>query len=169
MTKKQSSPFNKIVLKIVSTRPGSWFFAHTLHHFDRISLKISGGRWTLSGILAGLPIYTLTSTGAKSGMPRSVPLVGITDPGCPEMIAFVASNWGQDHHPAWYFNLKKNPQAKISTGDVEQTYIAHEAAGEEYDLFWQDAVDAYLGYSLYKQRARDRRIPIIVCVPEQAA
>ncbi len=164
---KQIAPFHAFIQKIVSTRPGSWFFARSLHHVDRLILKLSRGRMTITSALTGLPIFTLTATGAKSGAPRSVPLVGIRDPGCPEQIAFIASNFGQDHHPAWFYNVKANPHAQIAFGDQEKCYVAHEAEDEEYELYWKDAANTYLGYPLYKQHAGDRQIPILVFQPEE--
>jgi deazaflavin-dependent oxidoreductase (nitroreductase family) len=153
--------------KVTSSRPGSWFFARTLHHFDRIVLKLSGGRKTLTSILGGIPMMVLTHTGAKSGLARSTPLVCIRDVNDPKTLAIIASNWGQDHHPSWYFNLKANPRATCEIEGQVEAYIAHEAKGEEYDRFWQYASETYIGYPLYKQRAGERRIPVMVLIPEK--
>src|SRR5262245_20064927 len=89
------------------------------------------GRATLTSALAGLAVVLLTTTGAKSGLPRTLPLLCIRDERSPSTFALVASNWGQTHYPAWYFNLKANPQAVGSIRGQVQTYVAHEASGEE--------------------------------------
>jgi len=73
-----------------------------LHHFDHVAFKLSGGRATLTSALAGLPVVHLTTTGAKSGLPRTLPLLCIRDERNPDTFALVASNWGQTHYPAWY-------------------------------------------------------------------
>lgn len=157
--------FHGFVQKIASSRPGAWFFARTLPYFDRVVFKLSGGRATMTSALAGLPVVLLTTTGAKSGLPRTLPLLFIRDD--PDRFALVASNWGQRHYPAWYFNLKANPRAIGSICGQTETYVAHEASGEEYERFWQYAANTYIGYPLYKQRVGERRIPIMIMTPEK--
>ena len=74
----------------------------------------------------------------------------------------MASNFGQQHYPAWYFNLKANPLATCTLRGQAGEYLAHEAEGAEYDHYWQLAQAAYAGFPLYKERASHRRIPIMV-------
>lgn len=162
MAHKNYSLFHSAMQKLASSRPGAWFFSRTQHHFDRVFLSLTNNKATMTGILAGLPVIILTSTGAKSGLPRTTPLLFIQDPTDPNKMAIIASNWGQSHHPAWYYNLKANPQATGSINGRRDSYIAHEAKGNEYNQFWQLAVDTYVGYPLYKQRVGQRHIPIMV-------
>jgi deazaflavin-dependent oxidoreductase (nitroreductase family) len=165
MTKQHYSLFHSFIQKIASSRPGAWFFSRTLHHFDRVFLKLSGGRTTLTSILAGVPVVIVTTIGAKSKLPRTLPLLCIRDEQTSATFAIVASNWGQHQYPAWYLNLKANPRATCSIRGQTGEYVSHEATGEEYEKFWQCARDTYLGFPLYKQRAAERRIPIIVMTP----
>ena len=72
--------------------------------------KTTKGRHTLS-YTSGLPIVLLRTTGAKSKLPRTVPLVGMPVDGG---LAIIASNFGQTRHPAWYYNLRANPAAEAS-------------------------------------------------------
>ena len=121
MPKKLYSPFHSLIQRIAASKPGAWFFARTLHHFDRIFLKLSGGRETMTGLVGGLPVVFLTSKGAKSGLPRTVPLLCVRDESDPVSFALIATNWGQKPYPAWYFNLKANPKATCSiAGQVGQ-------------------------------------------------
>jgi deazaflavin-dependent oxidoreductase (nitroreductase family) len=129
---------------------------------DRAAFKLSHGHWTLTSKIAGLPMVMLTTTGARSGMKRTTPLVAVLKTDDITCLALVASNWGQDHHPAWYHNLKANPAAAGTIDGVTRNYRAREAVGQEYDDFWHLACQAYFAYTLYKQRVRDRRIPILV-------
>ena len=69
MNQRRYSFFHGLVQKIGSSRFGAWLYARTLHHFDRVAFKLSGGRATLTSALAGLPVILLTTTGAKSGLP----------------------------------------------------------------------------------------------------
>jgi deazaflavin-dependent oxidoreductase (nitroreductase family) len=149
-----------------STRLGAWILSRTLHHFDEVILRLSNNKMTLTSVLSGLPIIMLTSQGAKSGLLRTVPLLGIPDETGSNQIALIASNYGQKRYPGWYYNLKANPQAKGSIGGQMQNFIAHEAEGEEYNHFWQAATDIYTGFSNYRERIGDRRhIPIMVLTP----
>ncbi len=134
-------------------------------YLDRATLRISGGRTTLTGWLAHLPIVMLTTTGAKSGRPRTAPLLAIEDDQRPGVIAVVASNYGQQRHPAWYYNLKATPRATGLIDEQTIVYSAHEAGGDEYARFWQRAQSIYGGYGAYRERATERTIPIMVLTP----
>ena len=78
---------------------------------DRTLYKLSQGRITVSSSIAGLPLVMLTTTGAKSGQPRTVPLIGIPDGGD---IVLIASNWGGASHPAWAFYLRLHPDVTVA-------------------------------------------------------
>ena len=138
----------------------AWLLARTMHHVDAATLRLSAGRTTATAVLSGLPIIELTTTGAKSGRPRTVPLVGIPDG---DRLILIASNWGQAAHPAWYYNVKAHPEVKVTGRDVptERLYMAREVTGEERDRCWAKAVALYPGYRGYAARA-GRGIPVIV-------
>jgi len=113
-------------------------------------------------LLGGLPVLTLTTTGARSGRKRDVPLIGIPDG---IRIIVIASNFGKTNHPAWYYNLSANPEVEVTIGRRKGKYIAREAIEEEYDAYWEKAVSYYGGYDAYKKRTGGRKIPIIVLSP----
>ncbi len=145
------------VRRLFALRPVAWVSARTVHHIDAAVLRLSGGRATASAILSGLPLLELTTTGAKSGQPRTVPLIGIPDG---ERIILIASNWGQARHPAWYHNLKANPSVTVTIGGVAHPYTARELAGEERAAAFARAASLYPGYDGYAQRA-GREIPVV--------
>ena len=118
--------------------------------------RLTGGR--IGGSFRGIPIALLTTTGRKSGKPRTWPLLTFPDGG---RYALIASNWGQDHHPAWLLNLRANPQATLQIGRRKISVTAHEVTGEERDRLWRKAAVAYAGYERYQQRT-DREIPVFV-------
>jgi deazaflavin-dependent oxidoreductase (nitroreductase family) len=167
MSEKDLSAFNTFARKLASSRFGGWLSIRMLHHVDRMVFGLTSGRTTLSRMLTGLPEVMLTTVGARSGQQRTSPLACIRDKANPEFFAVIASNWGQDHHPGWYYNLKAHPHARCSFGEQSGEFVAHEAVGDEYEKFWRYAVDTYYGYELYKQRAGSRHIPIMVMVPIQ--
>ena len=159
------SALNSAIQAFAASRPGAWLFARTAHRLDHLALALSGGRRMMGSFLTGLPVLTLTTTGAKSGLPRTLPLIYIRDPLQPGTFALIASNFGQRHYPGWYFNLKAHPQATCTIDGHSAAYIAHEATGEEYERFWQCAAETYRGYPLYKQRVTWRRVPVMVMTP----
>ena len=167
MNKPHYSMFNMLIQKMVASRPGSWFFSRTEHHFDWFFLKLSGNRVSMTGIFAGLPVLELTTTGAKSGQTRTLPLIFIRDTQNPKEFALIATNWGQAHNPAWYYNLKADPHATCNLRGQTDAYLAREAVDAEYERYWQLAQGAYLGFPLYKARASHRRIPIMVLSPQR--
>jgi deazaflavin-dependent oxidoreductase (nitroreductase family) len=165
MTTKKYNPFNRLMQKIAYSRPGAWFYARALPHLDRLVLKLSRGRTNLTSLVTGLPVVFITTRGARSGLKRTLPLLYIQDEHDPDSFALIASNWGQAHYPAWYFNLKADPQAVCAIEGRTADYLAREVSGEEYERIWQAAVDLYIGYSAYKQRVGKRHIPVFVMTP----
>ena len=165
MNKKPLTTTQRFMQKIAASKPGAWFMARTQHHLDRIIFKLSGGRTTLAGMLTGIPVVVLANKGAKSGLIRTIPLLCIIDEEQPSTLALVASNFGQLHNPAWYYNLKANPEATCTLDGISRSYIAREAKGEEYEKFWNCALDVYIGFPSYKLRAGDRHIPIMLMEP----
>lgn len=156
--------WHSLIKKAAATSFGSWLLADNLHRIDRPFLRLSNGRTSLTGILAGLPVIILTATGAKSGKPRSMPLAAIFDE---DKVILIASYLGKYRHPAWYYNLKASPKARVKICGEERNYIAHEAEGEERERYWTQAVQLYHGYENYRQKASNRRIPVMVLTPEK--
>ena len=139
------------------------FFASRVHHIDTTVLKFTKGKFTASEIL-GWNIIQLTTSGAKTNQPRTMPLMGMFDQ---DRIALIASSFGREHNPGWYYNLKAHPECEVRFNGHTGIYIAHEAGGEEYDLYWQMAVSYYTGYEKYQQRAAHRHIPVMVLEPQK--
>jgi len=173
--------WQKLVQRLFAMQAVSAVIAPIAHRLDNPVIRLSHGRTTLTSILTGLPVVTLTTLGAKSGQPRSVPLVAIpletevqqtgpeargAGPEARGKIILIASNFGRAHHPAWYYNLRLNPHATVAIGDLTGEYLAHEAAGEEREYAWQRAAYLYGGYNAYRQRASLRTIGVFVLTPE---
>lgn len=146
---------------LAATRFGSWILVRVLPPIDRVIFRLSGNKLTLVTLLAGLPTLLLVSTGAKSGQPRTTPLVGIPHG---DGYILIGSNFGQPHHPAWVYNLRVHPAAKLIRNGQACEYTAREVHGGEYDTCWQKAVNYYAGYQAYKVRA-GRKIAVFVFEP----
>jgi deazaflavin-dependent oxidoreductase (nitroreductase family) len=159
---QQQRWWHPTVKRLIAQRPVVWILSRTFHHVDRLVIRLSDGKHTATTFMTGLPIVTLTTTGAKSGKLRSVPLVAFPDG---DKLVFVASNWGQEAHPGWYHNMRANPQVEISHNGQSKQYRAHEAIGSERERYWRQAVDSHPGYATYKEHAKGRTIPIMICTP----
>jgi len=158
--------YQKIVRWTASSAVGSWVYARTLPHIDRILLDLTDGSLAIPEILAGLPVIELTTTGAKSGQPRTKPLLGLRDG---QQWVVVASNWGSARHPAWYHNLRVNPAVTVRADGDTGAYRAREATDDEYDAYWSRARELYAGFEAYARRSGDRDMPIIVLEPVDGA
>jgi deazaflavin-dependent oxidoreductase (nitroreductase family) len=149
-----SSRLRKPAVVIASTRPGSWL-VRTLTPLDRRVLTRTRGKYTLLGPI-GAPTLLLTTIGAKSGLPRTSPLLYCRDG---ERLLVIGSNFGQAHHPAWTGNLRANPQATVTIGGVDVPVRATQLEGTER----QQAVDAFIElagvYAAYLKRT-DREIRV---------
>ncbi len=154
--------FQKLLHRILMRRPITAFAAPRVHHIDEAIWKLTQGKFTLSATL-GWNIIQLTTKGAKTNQPRTIPLVGVFD--C-EKIALIASSFGRKHNPGWYYNLKAHPECEVQFTGRSGRYIAREASGQEYDRYWQMAVSLYEGYDRYKQRATQRHIPVMILEPK---
>jgi deazaflavin-dependent oxidoreductase (nitroreductase family) len=104
------------------------------------------------------PIVLLTTTGAKSGKQRYVPLMRVEKDG---RYAVVASKGGAPDHPSWYFNLQANPAVTVQDGDKVVALTARELDGAEREEWWRLAVEAFPPYAEY-QTQTTRQIPVFV-------
>jgi deazaflavin-dependent oxidoreductase (nitroreductase family) len=120
---------------------------------------VSGGRHTFASLVSGLPVAMLTTTGARSGLPRTVPVLGLPQA---DGLAVIASNYGQERNPAWYYNLRADPRGEVAFGGERWRFRAVEAEGEERERIWQQGLRVYPGWSQYERRATHRRISVFV-------
>ncbi len=104
------------------------------------------------------PVVLFTTTGARSGKKRYVPLMRVTDG---EKYAMVASKGGASSHPSWYFNVKAHPQVTVQDGEKIVELTARELSGDERARWWDLAVKAYPPYAEYQTKT-DRLIPVFV-------
>lgn len=133
---------------------GQWFARRVSTRLDPLLYRASGGRFTTSmGVVVNAPLVTV---GAKSGQPREVQLTYFHDGSDPILIA---SNFGGTKHPAWYHNLKANPECRFGGED----FIASEVTDPgEHARLYALAQHVYAGYGDYlaKTASHGRRIPL---------
>jgi deazaflavin-dependent oxidoreductase (nitroreductase family) len=145
---------------LLGTRQGAWLIKHIVEPLDRFCYKLSGGRVVLANVM--MPTLMLASTGAKSGLPRTTPVLYLRDG---RRFVLVASNYGSASHPAWYHNLRANPACSVTVGGRTTACQAREAEGAEREQLWQRAVAFYPGYRSYQSRTGGRRIPVMLLEP----
>ena len=121
--------------------------------------RLSGGR--LMGKMGAAPILLLTSTGRKSGRPRTVPLLYLKDDG---NFVIVASLGGAPKHPAWFLNLEANPNVQLQVGRERLAAAARRASTEEKARLWPRLVAIYPQYEDYQKRT-SRNIPVVILSP----
>ena len=156
---QEANLLRRVIRRSAGWRPLSWLYARTLHLIDRAVFRITRGRATFSSWLADLPVAWLTTTGAKSGVQRTSPVVAI--PGEDGKLVVIASNYGQRNNPSWYHNLLANPRATILFDGVRREMTARELDGEERNRWYERGIEIYPGWVQYRKRAAHRRIPVI--------
>lgn len=121
--------------------------------------KLSRGR--IGGTSYGAPIVLVDSVGRKSGKRRTHPLICSEDG---DNLVVIASKGGIDRHPAWYLNLRANPETNANWRGEKRAVRAREAEGTERERLWERMVALYRPYAAY-QRRTERRIPVVVLEP----
>lgn len=154
------SPVVESIARVAATRPVTWLYLNVFPSIDRLLLWLTQGRLSVT---IGQPVGLLTTIGAKSGQRRTTPLLYTVDG---DTIILVASYGGQPRHPAWYYNLRANPEVAFLWNGRERTYLAREVAGDERALLWRKAAARYPGYNVYQRRAGQREIPVFLLTPK---
>jgi len=153
--------FQRLLHRIVMMRPVTAFLARKIHLIDGLVWKWTGGKHAFSEV-AGWPIVQVTTTGARTGIPHTLPLIGLFSG---DQIALIASSFGRQRNPGWYYNLKAFPECEVEFRGGSRKYLAREAEGQEREKYWQLALSYYAGYDRYQIRAVNRRIPVVVLEP----
>jgi deazaflavin-dependent oxidoreductase (nitroreductase family) len=162
ITYDRANGLQKVLRRFAAGGPGSWLFARVLHRIDRPVHRLTRGRYTFASLISGIPVIMLTTTGAHSGLPRSVPVLGIPADGD---LAIIASNFGQYRHPAWYHNLRADPRAAIVVDGVHRRVRAREVEGDRRARVWSEGLRIYPGFAQYERRAAHRHISVFVLEP----
>lgn len=104
----------------------------------------------------------LTTTGARSGQRRTLPVLAVPEG---DRLIVIASNYGQHNNPSWYHNLRAHPAAEIVFEGTSRRVEARELEGEEREHWYARGVDIYPGWTSYRRRAAHREIPVIELRP----
>lgn len=148
----------KAIDHIAGSKAGAWFFVHPAHRIDKVLMPLTKGRLRMS---IGKPTLLLHTTGAKSGEPRTAPVLFLRDG---DYIVVIASNGGNPKHPSWYHNLRAHPRCEATINGRRAAYTARRSEGTERARLWDLGISIYEGWNDYDART-SRNIPIMVLEP----
>lgn len=121
--------------------------------------RLSGGR--LGGKVGKGPVLLLTTTGRKSGRPRTAPVLYLAEG---DRFVVINTNAGNAKTPAWSLNLRANPEAEVEVGRKRVAVRARIAEGEERADLWRRQMDQYSGWDYYESKL-DRQPQVFVLEP----
>ncbi len=131
----------------------AWFFV-PIHRF---LFRLSGGR--LLGRLESTEVLILVTKGRKSGKQRVSPLLYFHFEEASDLV-IVASNYGQDHHPAWYLNLVADPNVVVEVRGERFSAMARVVRGDDRTILFDRVVAANSRFATYRATA-ERQIPVV--------
>ena len=132
-----------------------------MNSIHRVILKVSFGHlgWSASN----MPVLELTTTGRKSGQKRVVMLTSPLQEG--DTYVVVASRGGDDTHPAWFLNLRDDPEVEVAVqGGPLRPMRARVANAEERAELWPRVTADHKNYAGYQTKT-DREIPLVLLEP----
>ncbi len=134
------------------------FALKTMNGVHRALLKVTGGKFGWQA--QKMPVLELTTIGRKSGQPRSVMLTSPLQEG--STVVVVASRGGDDTHPAWFLNLRDNPEVEVSyKGAPKQAWRARVADESERARMWPLITNDHKNYAQYQTKTT-REIPLVL-------
>ncbi len=138
--------------------------AVTMPSFYKLMIQLNVALYRISrGLIGGQIMLLLTTTGRKSGIARTTPLRYLRDG---ENYLIVASNWGNEKPPAWFYNLQANPNVSLEVKGKHLAARAEITSGDERDALYQRFVAADASFTRY-QAGVERTIPVIRLHPVQ--
>ena len=143
----------------LALRPVTRAIAPVMTPMDRVLGRLSDGRASVAKLLGGIPVLYLTTTGRKSGLQRTSPLIA---PPIGDTLALIGTNFGTTPTPSWVRNLEANPAGQVTYRDVTLDVVARPATEDERRQVWAAADRVYVGYGKYRERIQGRDIRIFV-------
>lgn len=130
----------------------------------RVVLGLTGGRFGWEAM--GMPVVKLTTKGRRTGQERTSMLTSPYQEG--DNLVLVASRGGDDRHPAWFLNLRDNPDVTVSVGGAPPKRMKAEVVSpEERARLWPLITKDHSNYAGYQKRT-SREIPVVVLQPAGA-
>jgi deazaflavin-dependent oxidoreductase (nitroreductase family) len=161
------SRLQRLIARLAHER---WFAAvgRRLAPVDRVLYRLSDGRLTVLGIrgTAMPPTLLLTTTGRRSGRPRSTPVMYLRDGA---RIVITSENFGQARPAAWPLNLLADPITEIRLAGATRSCRARPATDEEAARYWPRFVELWPAHQTYRERSGVRRMFVLEAGDVRAA
>jgi len=150
--------------------PSDRFYSRLSHSLGATGLRAVGklnvpvyrlSRGRIGGKVGKGPVLLLTTTGRKSGEPRTAPVLYLADG---ERYVVINTNAGNTKVPAWSLNLRADPEAEVEVRGKRSKVRARLAAGEERNELWRRHMQQYSGWDYYESKL-DREIGVFVLEP----
>lgn len=150
--------------------PSDRFYSRLSHSLGATGLRVVGKlnvplyrltRGRIGGKVGKGPVLLLTTTGRKSGEPRTAPVLYLADG---DSFVIINTNAGNAKVPAWSLNLRANPEAEVEVKGKRVRVRARLAEGEERDDLWRRHNEQYSGWDYYESKL-DREISVLVLEP----
>ncbi|GAA2408034.1 nitroreductase family deazaflavin-dependent oxidoreductase [Streptomyces coeruleofuscus] len=141
----------RFVQTVSATRGFARVAPYVFPALDRAVHRLTRGKVLLSAHL--LPGLVLTSTGAKSGLPRRTPLACMPEEDGDSWI-LVGSNFGRPGHPAWSYNLLAHPDARVSWKGQDIPVRARLLERAEREAAWEAVLEFWPPYAAYQARVQ---------------
>lgn len=150
--------FSRAYAALSNTRLGRFISVKVVWKVDPFLMRVSGGRFGLDLVI---PTALLETRGAKSGAPRRNVVIYFHDG---DRVTIVASKLGYPNHPAWFHNLRANPEVSLGGIPMRAMVVSDEA---ERQRLWALADRVFAPYAAYRRQAAkaDRTIPIVQLSP----
>ncbi len=150
-------PLQELLTRIGLSKPGRWFAINVAARIDPFVLAATRGRLST---FASAPVVLLTTTGRRSGQPRTAAVLYYTEG---DDVIVVASSFGRAKHPGWYHNLRANPEATLTSRGRSGRYRAQEVTDPDERLrLYRRAEHMYRGWRDYEAMAGAAGLQIAV-------
>jgi deazaflavin-dependent oxidoreductase (nitroreductase family) len=161
---QEAGVLRRLIRRTAGTRVMIAIYLRIQVPLDRLVHRLTRGRTTLSSLLSGLPVVMLTTTGARTGTPRTQPVLAIPDR---DAVVVIASNYGRASTPAWCHNLRAYSRASVTIGTTTRAVAARELHDAERERWFQRGIELYPPFEEYRRRAAPRRIPVMRLEPAE--
>jgi deazaflavin-dependent oxidoreductase (nitroreductase family) len=149
--------YRRLVERLGHTR---WFAAALRSIGARVDARIyrlSGGRLSIAGPVL-FPVLLLTTTGRRSGRPRTTPLIYVEDG---EALVVSSESFGQKRPAAWPLNLAADPRATVQIGTRRRAYVGRPATPAEVERHWPELLAAWPPHETYLGRSGVRKVYVL--------
>lgn len=155
-------PFRRVYAALANTRLGRFLSVHLVWKLDPRLMRLTRGRLGMGLVM---PTALLETRGARSGELRRNVVIYFHDG---ERVTIVASKLGLPSHPAWFHNLRADPDVSFGSIPMRATVVEDEA---ERRRLWALADRVFAPYAAYRREAAaaNRTIPIVQLTPRQPA